>query len=163
MSPTGHLLTTAAVCGLSHALGGPIQLTAGLFLGGFLIDVDHYFDYVVFERQLSLNPIRFLGYYLECKLKRAVLILHSYELMALLWLVAALTPHQLLIGYLLGAMMHLALDIYFNGQHVLRKPFHFYSFFYRRSMGFLASRMIDAPPEKVRGGRAVENIEDGAS
>jgi hypothetical protein len=145
MSPTGHLLTTTAACGLSYALGGSAQLTAGLFLGGFLIDVDHYLDYLVVEKQRSLDPIRFLRYYLECKLKRAVLILHSYELMAVLWLVASLTANPLLIGYLLGAMMHLALDIYFNGQQVLKRPFHFYSFFYRRRNRFLASRMIEAP------------------
>ena len=145
MSPTGHLLTTASVCVFSHALGGSAQITTGLFLGGFLIDVDHYFDYVVFEQQRSLNPMRFLDYYLECKLKRAILILHSYELMAMLWLLAALTHNRLLIGYLGGAMMHLALDIYFNGQHTLREPFYFYSFLYRRSKRFLASRMINAP------------------
>lgn len=147
MSPTGHLLTTASVCVFSHALGSSEQLTAGLFLGGVLIDVDHYFDYVVFERQRSLNPLRFLNYYLDCKLKRAVLILHSYELMAMLGLLAALTHNQVLIGYFVGAMMHLALDIYFNGQQCLREPFYFYSFFYRWSKQFQAIRMIDTPSE----------------
>jgi len=162
MSPTGHLLTTTAACGLSYAVGGSLPLTAGLLLGGFLIDVDHYFDYVVFERQLSLNPLKFLSYYLDCKLKRAVLILHSYELMAVLWLIAALTHNQLLIGYLLGAMMHLGLDIYFNGKHVLREPFRFYSFLYRREKGFEASRMIDVPPHKTIGQAAIETMTDAA-
>jgi hypothetical protein len=162
MSPTGHFVTTASVCVLSHALGGSGELTVGLFLGGFLIDVDHYFDYLVFEQQRSLNPIKFLNYYLECKLKRAILILHSYELMAMLSLLAAFTHSKVLIGYLLGATMHLALDIYFNGQHVLREPFHFYSFFYRQSKGFLASQMLDAPPEVVKVHPGIENMEDGA-
>ena len=93
--------------------------------------------------------MRFLDYYLECKLKRAILILHSYELMAMLWILAALTQTRFLIGYLGGAMMHLPLDIYFNGQHTLREPFYFYSFLYRRSKGFLASRMINAPSQNV--------------
>jgi hypothetical protein len=162
MSPTGHFVTTASVCLLSHALGGSGELTVGLFLGGFLIDVDHYFDYLVFERQTSLNPTRFLSYYLECKLERAILVLHSYEVMALLWLLAAFTPNKVLIGYLIGATMHLALDIYFNGQHVLRQPFHFYSFFYRQSKGFLASQMLDAPSENVKRHPGIENLEDGA-
>lgn len=122
--------------------------------------MDHYLDYVVFEQQRSLNPIRFLSYYRDCKLKRAILILHSYELLAMLWLLAALTHNQVLIGYLLGAMMHLALDIYFNGQHALREPFYFYSFFYRRSKRFLASRMINAPFSSLTPG--IENIEEEA-
>lgn len=162
MSPTGHFVTTASVCALSHALGGSGELTLGLFLGGFLIDVDHYFDYLVFEQQTSLNPLQFLNYYLEVKLKRAILILHSYELMALLWLIAAFTHKRVLIGYLLGATMHLALDIYFNGQHVLRQPFRFYSFFYRQSKGFLASQMLHTPSDNVKRHPGIEHVEDGA-
>jgi len=159
MRPTGHLLTTTAACGLSYAVGGSLHLTAGLLLGGFLIDLDHYFDYVVFEGQRSLNPQKFLNYYLDCKLKRAVLILHSYELMAALGLVAVFTSNQLLIGYLLGAMMHLGLDIYFNGKHVLREPIRFYSFIYSREKGFEASRMIDVPSQHLSEQSAIAHVQ----
>ena len=143
MSPTGHLITTVVACGTTYLISGSLPLTAGVALGGFLIDVDHYFDYVVFERQYSLNPIRFLRYYLDARCQRVVLLLHSYELMAVLALIAVLTGNRLLIGYLLGAFMHLVLDIIFNGQHVLREPIHFYSFFYRQRNNFLASRMFN--------------------
>jgi uncharacterized membrane protein len=149
MSPTGHLLTTAAACGVTYALTGSPSFSAGIALGGFLIDVDHYFDYVVFERQYSLNPLRFIRYYENCQCQCAFLLLHSYELMALLSLAAALTGSLLLAGYLAGASMHLILDIIFNGKDALRRPVHFYSFFYRRKHGFLANRLLTRPAPAI--------------
>ena len=143
MSPQGHLITTVAACAAVYAVSSSLPLTAGVAMGGFLIDLDHYFDYVVFDRQLSLDPFRFIRYYENCECRRAVLFLHSYELMSILALISLLTGSRWLAGYLLGAAMHLTFDIIFNGQHSLRRPVHFYSFFYRRRHGFLASRLLN--------------------
>jgi hypothetical protein len=141
----GHLVTTALACGASYAASRSLVLAAGVALGGFLIDLDHYFDYLVFERQYSLDPFRFVRYYENSECQRTILFLHSYELMALLALIALLTGSRLLAGYLLGATMHLVLDVIFNGQHALRRPVHFYSFLYRRRHGFLASHLLNTP------------------
>jgi lipopolysaccharide transport system permease protein len=62
MSPGGHLVTTAIACALVYAGTGSAALTAGLAAGGFLIDVDHVFDYVVFEGQRDLRPSAFMKY-----------------------------------------------------------------------------------------------------
>jgi hypothetical protein len=136
MSPGGHLVTTVAACVAAAALTESATLTAAIAAGGFLIDVDHAIDYVVFERQRDLSPGAFLRHYLGGHVQRAVLVLHSYELLALLGLVAWWTDSLAVWGYLMGALMHLALDLIFNGEYTPRSISAFYSFGYRLAHGF---------------------------
>lgn len=143
MRPEGHLATAAGAASLSYLVTGSWELAAGVFTGGFLIDLDHYVDYFLVEGQRSLNPFRFLDYYLSHKMRYAFLPLHSYELMASVAVVAFFAHSTSLLGYLLGAAMHLALDIRYNG--FLRHPVCFYSLAYRYALGFKVSRMLDLP------------------
>ncbi len=155
MSPGGHLTTTAAACAgaalVTASLPGfeSLQLLAGLAAGGFLIDVDHFVDYVLFERQRDLRPQAFLRYYLEGAMRRTVLVLHSYELLALLGIVAWWTSLLPLQAYLVGALMHLALDITFNGDLTPRSIVLFYSFAYRLAHGFSASELLGPPVPRL--------------
>jgi hypothetical protein len=146
MKPSGHFATAVGAAGITYAATGSAELTAGVFTGGFLIDVDHMVDYVLFERQLNPNPFRFLSYYHTGQFSWIVLGLHSYELMACLTLLAAFTGWQWLIGYLLGAVMHLGCDIVVNGQVGLLNPIRFYSFFYRMRFGFSKQGLIQELP-----------------
>lgn len=143
MSPGGHLLTTVAACATVAVATESWALTAGIAAGGFLIDVDHAVDYVVFDRQRDLRPGVFLRYYVEGRVRRVVLALHSWELMALLALLAWLKPVPWLVGYLLGASMHLVLDVIFNGEMVPRSIIAFYSFTYRAAHRFDARSLLD--------------------
>ena len=113
-----------------------MALTAGLAAGGFRIAVDHAVDYVLFEGQRDLRPGAFLRYYMNGRVKRLVLALHSYELFALLALAAWWWQSVPLLGYLLGGAMHLALDIKFNGQLTPRSIVAFYCFSYRLAHRF---------------------------
>lgn len=69
MSPGGHLLTTLAACATSLFLSREIPLrdslalAGGIAAGGFVIDVDHVVDYVLFERRRDLRPAVFLRHY----------------------------------------------------------------------------------------------------
>lgn len=146
MSPGGHLLTTAAACAAAAVATGSWALTAGIAAGGFLIDVDHAFDYVVFDRQRDLRPGTFLRYYVEGRVRRVVLLLHSWELMALLAALAWMAPSPWLVGYLLGACMHLALDMIFNGEVVPRSIVAFYSLAYRAAHRFDAGTLLGGVP-----------------
>jgi hypothetical protein len=146
MSPGGHLLTTGAACAATATLTGSASMTAGVALGGFLIDVDHAVDYVLFDRQGDLRPRTFLRYYLEGRVQRLVLVLHSYELFAALGILAWWTETPWLVGYLAGGLMHLALDIIFNGQLTPRSIWAFYSFTYRARHGFAAPALLGAIP-----------------
>jgi hypothetical protein len=152
VSPGGHLVTTAVACGTAAAITGDGALTAAIAVGGFLIDVDHAVDYVVFERQRDLRPGAFLRYYLEGRTRRVVLALHSYELFALAAVAAWWSDGVWLWGYLLGGLMHLTLDLIFNGELTPRSIVPFYSFGYRLAHRFDARAMLGdqkhAPPPR---------------
>jgi hypothetical protein len=128
-----------------------VALGAAVFAGGFLIDLDHVVDYVVFEKQRDLQPAAFLRYYIEGHIRRAVLILHSYELFALLGAIAWWTQAPLLSGYLVGALMHLALDIIFNGRVTPYSIAAFYSFGYRLAHRFDAVALLGIIDRPVGG------------
>lgn len=149
VSPGGHLITTMAACAASATLTGSWPLTAGIAVGGFLIDVDHALDYVLVERQRDLRPGAFLRYYLEGRMRRTVLVLHSYELFVLLGLLAWRLDLLPLTGYLMGALMHLALDLVFNGEVTPRSIGAFYSFGYRLAHRFDARALLGCEPRQV--------------
>jgi len=142
VSPGGHLLTTAGACAASIALGGSPALTAGIAVGGFLIDLDHALDYVLVERQRDLRPGAFLRYYLGGRVRRAVLILHSYEVFVLLAVAAWWLESAALWGYLVGGLMHLGLDLTFNGELTPHSIAAFYAFGYRLAHRFDAGRLL---------------------
>jgi hypothetical protein len=146
MSPGGHLLTTALATAVSAELTGSWGISAGIAVGGFLIDVDHAVDYLVFERQRDFRPSAFLRYYVTGQMKRTVLVLHSYELFAGLLFVAWWTAWYPLCGYLMGGLLHLALDIVFNGELTPRSIVAFYSFGYRVAHRFSADALLGLSP-----------------
>jgi hypothetical protein len=116
MSPGGHLVTTLAAGATGAAYSHSWPLVAGIAAGGFLIDVDHAVDYVLFDGQRDLRPGAFLRYYLNGHMRRTVLMLHSWELFAALGVTAWVTGWPWLVGWLVGGLMHLALDLIFNGR-----------------------------------------------
>jgi hypothetical protein len=142
MSPGGHLVTTLAACGAAAFVTESLPLTGGVAVGGFLIDVDHALDYVFVDRQRDLRPSAFLRYYLEGQVQRAVLVLHSYELFAVLAALAWWWQTPALAGYLFGGLMHLALDIAFNGKLTPYSIWAFYSFAYRARYRFSAPALL---------------------
>ena len=146
MSPGGHLVTTAIAGGAVLAATGSVQLTMGLVLGGFLIDVDHMVDYLLVERRSELTPAAFLRYYTEGRMRRLVLALHSYEALLAVAALAWWLDSLWLAGYLAGGAMHLALDIGFNGRLTPKNIFAFYSFGFRWAHGFDAAALFGSEP-----------------
>ena len=142
--PGGHLATAIALGVGAYASTGSPNLAAGCFAGGFLIDFDHYLDYLVFERQWRKpSPADFLRYSFAGRPQWLVLPLHSLELMTLLTVVAVSVRNPFLIGYLAGAAMHLGFDMAINGDYALRRPILFYLFSYRAKRGFRANELLD--------------------
>jgi len=142
MSPGGHLVTTTIACAGAAVLTGSWAATAAVAAGGFFIDVDHAADYVLIERDRRLTPDAFLRHYLEGRTRRTVLVLHSYELLALLGLAAWWSGALWLWAYLWGTTLHLALDLTFNGEVTPRSIVAFYSFAYRLAHRFDARRLL---------------------
>ena len=128
---------------LVYAGTGSPALTAGLAAGGFLIDVDHVVDYLLFERQRDLRPSSFLRYYVNGLARRNVLVLHSYELLAALGAIAWITGIEWLWGWVFGMLLHLPLDVVFNGKFASAGLVHFYSFIVRARAGFRADNGLN--------------------
>src|SRR5215471_12122621 len=144
MMPGGHLATSLALSGVAYASTGSLEAAAGCFAGGFLIDLDHYGDYLIFEKQWRRpGPLSFLRYYFAHCPKKVVLPLHSAELMAVLFLVVLVHPWPLLVGYWFGALMHLTFDVLVNGDYALRHAVPFYIFAYRASYRFAADKLLE--------------------
>src|SRR5689334_6783239 len=98
MMPGGHLATAAVLGALSYATTGSAELAAGCFAGGFLIDLDHYLDYLIVEgRWRKPSPLDFLRYSFRGEPQYLVLPLHSLELMTLLTILATIGRNPLLI------------------------------------------------------------------
>ena len=130
--PGGHLSTSLALSTATYYVTGSAEAAAGSFAGGFLIDVDHYLDYIVFEKQWRRpDPVSFLRYYFTNRPRTLVLPLHSAELMTVLLAVILAHPWPLLVGYWVGAAMHLIFDVLVNGEHALKRAVCFYIFSYR--------------------------------
>src|SRR5262249_14695642 len=144
MMPGGHLATSIALSGTIYVATGSAEAAAGCFAGGFLIDVDHYLDYLFFEGQWRRpSPLRFLEYYFNFSPNRFVLPLHSLELMTLLLAWNLVHPNPILVGYWFGAAMHLIFDMIVNGDYSLRRPVLFYVFAHRAFHRFAADRLLE--------------------
>jgi hypothetical protein len=144
MMPGGHLATSIALGGAVYAATGSPEAVAGCFAGGFLIDVDHYLDYLIFEKQWRRpGPRSFLSYYFRLSPRKLVLPLHSIELMTILLAVSVFHPAPLLVGYWFGAAMHMTFDVLINGECALKRAFLFYFFSYRASKQFAATNLMD--------------------
>jgi hypothetical protein len=147
MMPGGHLATSLALSAVAYASTGSSEAAAGCFAGGFLIDVDHYLDYLLFEKQWRRpGPSSFLSYYFKQRPTRFVLPLHSAELMTFLLAVLLFHPWPLLVGYWFGAAMHLTFDVMVNGEYAIKRAFLFYVFSYRARHGFAARELTDFKP-----------------
>lgn len=141
MRPSAHLITAVPLAAGAYAVGRSPALAAGVFIGAFLIDLDHYADYVLVHGQRRLGPRAFLEYYGEHRYNRLVLALHGYEQTAALLIAGLLFPHPLLTGYLIGSIFHLTLDVIFNATMTL-SPVRFYSFIHRARRGFRKSELM---------------------
>jgi len=152
MMPGGHLATSVALSGAAYAASGSIEAAVGCFAGGFLIDFDHYLDYLLFEKQWRRpGPVSFLRYYFTYSPKRVVLPLHSAELMTVLLVALVIQPWPLLAGYWIGAMMHLIFDVLVNGDNALRRPVLFYFFTYRAMNQFATAKLLDVVVKPAAG------------
>ena len=160
MMPGGHLATSLALSSVTYYMTGSAEAAAGSFTGGFLIDVDHYLDYIVFEKQWRRpGPVSFLRYYFMNRPRKLVLPLHSAELMTVLFAVIVAHPWPMLVGYWVGAAMHLMFDVLVNGEHALKRAVCFYVFSYRAYHRFAADNLIqDASVSPEAGSRPVRDF-----
>jgi hypothetical protein len=131
MGPVAHA-GLAALTGLAvYTLGGRAEGAIAALLAGTLIDADHLLDYVLSEGLRFDFTVLSSGSYFH-KADRAIVLLHSYELVTLSAVGCWLAGRRALgVGLFAGAMIHLGSDIRFYGFRPLA-----YSLLYRGVNGF---------------------------
>ena len=127
----GHIVAssvTAAWFGVTTQ--SPVG-TIACFLSGIFIDLDHVLDFYIFKKNLPRSYKELKDFCLDPSGK-IYLFLHSYELMAFLWVVVfCFKPSVLFVGLLFGMSVHLLLDQLTNAIYPLA-----YFIFYRLKLGF---------------------------
>jgi hypothetical protein len=110
MRTVGHMITSAGVASASYLRYKSKPAALATFLVGWLIDLDHIFDYVRAHGWRSNWRNFFLGGYEEHSGKLYV-PLHSFELLALFYLLfrgERRQPYR--VGITLSILTHLLLD-----------------------------------------------------
>lgn len=132
MTPAQHIVASTATSTFFYYLTQSWPGTVVCFLSGILIDLDHVLDYWIFKRKISLSFKELDNFCTEDKSGKIFLILHSYELMFILWIVSAYFkwPTEWL-GALYGMSVHLLCDQIGNPVY---PPAYF--LFYRWKIGF---------------------------
>ena len=137
MMPVAHAVTSGVISVLVgiHFKSGGCGLIS--FIAGTLIDLDHLFDYFVSHRfTLSIKRI-----YCACRrtrFKRLFILLHSYELIAVLWIaIYAFSLSNMWKAAAIGLTQHLIFDQMTN-------PIHRFGYFltYRLMNRFSRDRII---------------------
>ena len=111
-----HHISISAVTSIAVAYGTrswPASLVC--FLSGILIDLDHLLDFWLAKKKIILSYQALWSFCGKEKDGRLYLIFHSYEIMAVGWLLYAyLQPSVIWLGLLVGMTVHLICDQIFN-------------------------------------------------
>jgi hypothetical protein len=154
-----HLWTSVALGGGLWFVTGSSSALVGAVTGGVLIDADHVFDQIWSIRHGapyrksgrqpqelgdSVSGKSFLNsakdWFRMRKLVRLPLIFHSYELLTVVILAAAIVRTPGMLGLVMGYTLHLALDLIRHHHEFLSPAFYLLS--YRLKVGFRRDRLI---------------------
>ena len=141
MGIPGHILTSGGAFVVAFAATNSILVGVCVAAGSLLLDLDHLFDYFVVDQQRSLNPFRFFRYYSKLTSLRRLLLLHSYELLALVLACGVIAWSRVLVALVTGGFIHLGADILPRGGAHRWRAMKQYSFGYRWYCGFQSSRI----------------------
>lgn len=115
MSPTAHVVYGGAAAAVIYPAAGVYSLV--FWAASFLIDIDHYIDYVyhngftdwsfkkMFDYNNALDAFWFNPAFLNLE------IFHTVEVMLPLYLLTAWTGSALLMAVFFGFVFHIALDM----------------------------------------------------
>lgn len=137
LKPVVHVTASAVVSASLFAETKSIPLAVISFITGFLIDIDHVFDYLR-EHGFQLDVKKFFRVFYENRFEKVVLAFHGWEWIAGLFVLSwAAGWNELLLGIAIGALHHLILDQMGNNA---TGPGYF--FVYRAAKGFVLQAAI---------------------
>ena len=111
MSPTRHVLASAATSAVFLGVTRSWPATIVCFFSGILIDIDHHFDLWIYKKKILLHIKHIYDFCEKEKEGKLYLIFHSYEFLAVLWI--CLIGFRLSVvwwGLAVGVTVHMILD-----------------------------------------------------
>ena len=131
LKPVVHVTASAVVSAIVFGITRSVNCSVVSFFTGFLIDIDHVFDYL---REYGFQPDRkkFFRVFYENRFDKVLLVFHGWEWIAVLFSLSYVTRwNEPLLGVGIGVLHHLILDQMGNNA---TGPGYF--FFYRAAKGF---------------------------
>ena len=115
MRPVEHVAASIVTSGIFYGATGSLPGTISCLISGILIDVDHHLDLWLHEKKFLWKIKDVYHFCDEDRAGKLHLIFHSYELLALFWLIlTVLRLGNFWWGIAIGATVHLILDQIFN-------------------------------------------------
>ena len=138
MLPLGHVIASGFISALVWVFFKSFGCAAVSFLSGILIDLDHLIDYYA-NHGFTFKVKAMYGAFHNIRFKKLYVILHSYELIALLWaLICLFSLSNIWKALAIGFTQHLIFDQFTNP---INKPGYFLT--YRISRGFKKESIVN--------------------
>jgi len=167
LGPIKHIAASSVIAGGSFAVTHSPQIALSTFLIGFMIDIDHLFDYAIHLHQKSEktlpSPKEFLGSRYLSYTGKTYIFFHSYELLIPIWLIAFFShsiPWALWLS--ISFVAHLLMDQFANHPHYLS---YFLTFRMKRNFNMSAicldrsDKAIDLGPKRYDEGYSLRPFE----
>jgi len=138
MKPLGHAVISLAAGSVLYNYSRSLAVLAWFLVASIFIDIDHYIDYVR-ERgiDLDLRRVYYSFKYGHMEFKKTMIILHSYELLIVLWLTVFLFDFNIVLRYAaIGLTLHIFIDQLSN------PSLSFAYFFWFRAMNKFETKKI---------------------
>ena len=109
MRPVAHIAASLGLSLAAYYYFRSLACAILLFSGGALIDIDHLFDFI-YNHELK-NFKNFFQIIYACNLRYVFLLLHSFELVILLWTISVLTGfNKYILSFSVGITVHMLMD-----------------------------------------------------
>ena len=111
MRPTYHVVLSGGVTAVFAIWVQSWNALAACFLGGIFIDLDHHLDYFICRKEIPLSYKKLVDFCRNDHTSKIYLFLHSYELLALLWVCIFIFDLGVIwLGIAVGCTTHLLCD-----------------------------------------------------
>ncbi|MFQ3676050.1 MAG: hypothetical protein SNJ64_05860 [Endomicrobiia bacterium] len=103
-----HIISSTIISSFIYFITKSFILSITTFLSGIFIDLDHFIDYFYNEGKIKIDIKDFFYKCENFQLKKAIFLLHSYEIMVLLLVLNFLYPeNKFVVGFSIGYWLHL--------------------------------------------------------
>lgn len=131
MKPVHHIAASTIISGALYLIFRLWELSLACFITGFIIDIDHVFDYIL-ENSSDFKINIFFDFFYHEKHQKIILLFHGWEWLLICYIFAELTNYNILVtGILIGYGQHLIFDYIYS-----KAPLKSYSLIWRWKNNF---------------------------